>query len=318
MTRPAFVAQRGVSAMGETQLPEDPLWPRAARWFAPAADAASRECDIALIGIPAHRTSITPTSAHTTPNAVREALLRYSTYAASHDIDVAALRALDFGDVPDPDGEGGEERTSAAVAAAASGARLLIALGGDNSVTFAAARGLVPSLSECGLITIDAHHDLRDGVSNGSPVRRLVEAGLPGRHVCQVGIADFSNSAAYAHRARELGITVITREAVREQGVAHSAARALTIAGEGGRPVFVDIDVDVCDRAVVPGCPSAAPGGLSADELRAYARHFGRAKQVRGIDVTEIDAATDAPDGRTVRLAALLVLEAACGLALRA
>jgi formiminoglutamase len=38
---------------------------------------------------------------------------------------------------------------------------------------------------------------------------------------------------------------------------------------------------------------------------------------VRGMDVTEIDATADAADGRTVRLAALLVLEAAAGLAQR-
>jgi formiminoglutamase len=36
---------------------------------------------------------------------------------------------------------------------------------------------------------------------------------------------------------------------------------------------------------------------------------------VRAIDITEIDAANDSEDGRTVRLAALLVLEIAAGLA---
>jgi formiminoglutamase len=38
---------------------------------------------------------------------------------------------------------------------------------------------------------------------------------------------------------------------------------------------------------------------------------------VRAIDITEIDALLDAPDQRTIRLAALLVLEAAAGLASR-
>jgi arginase family enzyme len=37
---------------------------------------------------------------------------------------------------------------------------------------------------------------------------------------------------------------------------------------------------------------------------------------VRGIDVTEVDAHADA-DGRTVRLAAMALLEACAGLALR-
>ena len=91
-------------------------------------------------------------------------------------------------------------------------------------------------------------------------------------------------------------------------------AEALAIAGGGGGPIHVDLDVDVCDRSVVPGCPAAAPGGLTADELRQVAFHAGRSPRVRSIDITEIDATADAPDGRTVRLGALLVLEAACGL----
>jgi formiminoglutamase len=38
---------------------------------------------------------------------------------------------------------------------------------------------------------------------------------------------------------------------------------------------------------------------------------------VSSLDITEIDALADAPDQRTVRLGALLVLEAAVGLVLR-
>jgi formiminoglutamase len=36
------------------------------------------------------------------------------------------------------------------------------------------------------------------------------------------------------------------------------------------------------------------------------------------MDITEVDATNDTPDQRTVRLAALCLLEAAAGLALRA
>jgi len=179
-------------------------------------------------------------------------------------------------------------------------------------------RGLAGEhLPDWGLITIDAHHDLRDGDSNGSPVRRLVEAGLPGDHIVQVGIADFSNSAAYAARAEELGIAVIGRNEFEGSSATAIAAAALEIAGDGGRPVFVDIDVDVCDRAVVVGCPSAAPGGISAYELRRLVFALASDVRVKAFDITEIDATADAPDGRTVRLAALLVLEAAAGVLAR-
>jgi formiminoglutamase len=303
--------------MDAMPLPTDPMWPRAGYWIAPAGSDAAAACDLALLGIPAHANSITPTGAHVTPSAVRDALLRYSTWAGSRGIDVGALRALDFGDVTDPDGAGGAARVAASVARAGE-CRLLVALGGDNSITYLTMLALASGdLSGWGLVTVDAHHDLRDGESNGSPVRRLIEAGLPGRRIAQIGIADFSNSRAYAERARTHGITVVHRDELHRRTLEEVAASALDVAGAGGGRVYVDIDVDVCDRAEVPGCHSSAPGGISAADLRALMFQLARDPRVAAIDITEVDATADAPDGRTVRLAALLVLEAAAGLATR-
>jgi len=292
---------------------EDALWPRAATWL----QSNSSNADISVFGVPAHKTSISKTGAHKTPAAIRKALVRYSTYNATRRLDIATLKVKDHGDVKSPDSLEGEQRTSA-MASVAAKSRLAVALGGDNSITFAVARGVFGTdLSNAGLITLDAHHDLRDGISNGSPVRRLIEAGLNPKRIVQIGIADFSNSPAYAQRAQELGIRVIARSELRRRSVEDIWAEAISIAGAGSAGVHVDFDVDVCDRAVVPGCPAAAPGGLSADELRQFAYLAGWSKLVKSIDITEVDAAADAPDGRTVRLAALLLLEAAAGLASR-
>jgi formiminoglutamase len=302
--------------MPTTTLPVDELWPRAGDWIVPAGNAGTPPCDLALLGVPAHLTSISPSGADATPGAVREALLRYSTWAGGHDVSVATLKALDFGDVADPDGPDGEARVAATVGRAAA-AELLVAVGGDNSITYSVLRGRFSDLGGCGLITVDAHHDLRDGYSNGSPVRRLIEAGLPGDRVVQIGIADFANSAAYAARARDLGVTVVHRTELRRRSLDDVAIAALEVAGADGRPVYVDIDVDVCDRAEAPGCPASAPGGMSADDVRRLAFLFACDPRVSAIDVTEVDASADADDARTVRLAALLVLEAAAGLCVR-
>ncbi len=300
--------------MSRPDRPQDPLWPRAAAWLTPVAPGKAPKCDLALLGVPAHLTSITPTDAHSTPAAVREALDRYSLWAEG-DRDPGVLEAADLGDVRKPDGPRGEARVAEAVALARK-AQLLVAVGGDNSITWSVMHALsADGLGDWGLITVDAHHDLRDGVSNGSPVRRLVKAGLPGANVVQLGIAPFSNSPAYARRAREWGITVVPRCDLDGDGaIDRAVVRALAIAGAGGRPVYVDLDVDVCDLAEVPGCPSAAPGGISAHDLRRLARAFAADARVRAMDITEIDAERDAPDQRTARLGALLVLEAAAGL----
>lgn len=303
--------------MDAASLAHDPRWPRAGLWLR-TPDEGPPEGDLALLGVPAHETSLSPSNAHLTPAAVRDALLRYSLYASSTDVDISGVRVTDLGDVSDPDGIGGERRVTQAAADAASRSCCVLGIGGDNSITYPLMRGVSRGdLGGWGLITLDAHHDLRDGRSNGSPVRQLVEAGLSGEHIVQVGIADFANSPFYASRAHELGITVVPRSALRTSTAEQMAADALDIAGRGGRPVYVDLDVDVCDRAFAPGCPGSAPGGITADELRRFARLFACDPRVRALDITEVDATADSADARTVRLAALLVLEVAAGLASR-
>lgn len=286
-------------------LPHDPLWPRAASLFSSQVD---NRADVMIVGVPASQTSLSPTSAHETPQAIRQALQRYSTAHSDPRVNLEKISLCDAGDVTSPDGD--EAGAIAQLKSIGAKSSLLIALGGDNSITYSG----VQATGATGLITLDAHYDLRDGVSNGSPVRRLIEAGLSGKKVVQIGIADFSNSTAYAKRAKEFGITLIPRSELRSKSVEEIWARALSIAGD---KVYVDFDMDVCDRSVVPACPAAAPGGMSADELRQFAFLAGTSPSVIGADITEIDATKDSADERTVRLASLVVLEMAAGFSTR-
>lgn len=314
--------------MSSTKLSHDELWPRAGGWQQPAGERT----DLTIVGVPTSRTSLSPTNAHETPAAIRDALRRYSTHivapgAPGHRGDEneivlhESLSIADGGDVVDPDIEAGEEAAAKRIAELSAQTDLVVALGGDNACTVPAALGVAAAhggLANAGLITLDAHHDLRDGRSNGSPVRRLIEMGLNPRRVVQIGIADFANSHAYRQRAKDLGITVIHRDELHDRPLSEVVAEALAIAGGGGGAIHVDLDVDVCDRSVAPGCPASVPGGLQAHELRRIARLLAADSRVRGLDIAEVDATADAADARTVRLAALLVLEAAAGVALRA
>jgi formimidoylglutamase len=295
-------------------LHNDPHWPRAGNWFSANEPG---ETDLALIGIGTNKTAITPNNAHQTPDVVRDALMRYSTWNQTCQIDFSEyLKGADFGDVEHPNDQ---METINDVTDSLFKTNFLIAIGGDNSITFSGVMGLAQSLGgldKVGLITLDAHHDVRDGISNGSPIRQLIEAGLSGEHIVQIGISDFANSRYYAEKVREYGIHVIDRARTRNEPMQDIASAALAIAGEGHRAIYLDIDMDVCDRSVVPACPAATPGGLSADELRQLVALITSDPRVRMADITEIDSSIDSADGRTTRLAALVILEIATSRAL--
>jgi formiminoglutamase len=295
------------------KLAKDGLWQRANTLFKPNL----KQADIALLGFPVHKSSLTPNSCHLAPKAIRGALARYSTYSASTDVDLRELKITDLGDVTGADSNNGKKVIAKKVNGLLDQYGLLIALGGDNSITYTVASGLFGDLSRVGLITLDAHHDLRDGNSNGSLVWRLIQAGLPGKNIVQIGISDFANSKEYSNRAKEAGIFVITRAQLRDKSIANAMKQAFAHLGRNVDHIYVDLDVDVCDRSVAPACPAATPGGISADELRQAAFLAGGNYKVRAVDITEVDPKQDSKDERTVRLAALLVLEIAAGYKIR-
>ena len=287
-------------------LHNDGNWPRAGSIFQPNIT----NTEIALVGVGASKSAITPNNADTTPDAIREALLRYSTYKISRNINIASLKAGDFGNVSQPDNQ---QQTISDLTKLFPQSKSIVLLGGDNSITYSGVSALartVGGFSQVGLITLDAHFDVRDGVSNGSPIRQLIEAGLPGSQVVQIGISDFANSEFYAERVKSYGIKVITRHECEGKSAKEIADHALAALSHCTH-IYVDIDIDVCDRSVVPAAPAAAPGGFSAFELRELVFQLAQSKLVTTFDITEIDATIDSPDQRTLRLAALCILEIA-------
>lgn len=305
-------------------MTEAPDWPRASSWLQPPATGSTAgrgsgsATRLGVVGVPLSRSSLSPSSAHLTPAAIRAALHRFPTWHAGLDVDLPA--AIDHGDLDVADLAGGE-----AVAAVHKGVaalpphELVVLLGGDNLVTWPALLALLPDLPRVGLLTMDAHHDVRGwsaGPTNGTPVRGLVEAGLPGANVVQVGIAELTNSRAHREWCRTHGIRVVPVAQCRGR-VGDIVRRELDTLAVRCDAVYVDLDVDVVDRAFVPGCPGARPGGLLPAELLDAALEAGRHPAVRAVDIVEVDASADV-NGVSVQLAAMCLLTAAAGLAVRA
>jgi formiminoglutamase len=293
-------------------LTVDERWPRAGHWL--SAGAGPHPIDLAVLGVPTFARSMNQAGTHATPAAIRRALHHYTTWCASRDVDLADLWPWDMGDVDDPDRDDGAFQARAAVKTALAKARLLLTLGGDGSATVPTAGGL--DLKTAGLVALDVQYDVRDGARNTSALRTLFDAGLDAERVSHVGAADWAVSRSHADEARARGMVLFSRRQVEDRGIVACMSDALDSAGSSG-PVHVSLDLSVCDRAVVPACLDSLPGGLRAADLLSAAFAAGHDPRVRSIDIVEVDATADAADHRTVRLAALVVLEVAAGLALR-
>ena len=298
-------------------MPDDLNWPRASAWLS-GAHSADPACRLAVLGAPLHSGAITPGRADLAPAAIRSVLHRFSTYDLEFNRDLSRVAVIDCGDTPLADVTPGEALgpLAAAVQDAGTKSNALVLLGGDNSITRPGCHGMCTELSRVGLLTLDAHLDLRDlndGLTNGNPVRALLADGLPGSQIVQIGIQPFANSRKYVHVAREAGIKVVSVAEVRAMGIETVISEALDRLDQDVEAIYVDLDLDVLDRAFAPATPGSRPGGLTPAEIRTAARLCGSHAKVRVLDLVEIDPTKDVADA-TVFAAGLALLSFASGL----
>ena len=261
--------------------------------------SADVDASVGLLGVPLAAGSVTPGACDQAPLTLRQTLRRIGRY------DVETGRQLetnvaDRGDV-ELCGLTIEEATSGIrdqVAASVETHALTLLIGGNNAVTRPAVLALAGELSTIGLITLDAHFDMRDldaGLSNGNPVRALIEDGLPGANIAQIGLAGFANSRAMHEDAIDAGNLVITIGDVRESGIAHAIDRALDHVAHCDALV-IDCDIDVIDRSQFPAAPGARPGGMAVHDFYYAVRRLASDLRVRVIDLTEWDPPLDTTD----------------------
>ena len=254
---------------------------------------------MALLGAPLAAGSVTPGACDKAPALLRKTLKRIGRY------DIEIGRSIftpirDRGDI-DLSGMTIEEATQPirdAIAASVEDHVLTLLAGGNNAITRPAVLGLGMPLAQVGLITLDAHFDMRDldgGLSNGNPVRALMQDGVPGRNIAQVGLAGFANTEQMHRDAIAAGNLVISAEEVRRDGIEKVIELAFQHMSHADA-IVVDCDIDVIDRAQMPGAPGARPGGMEVRDFFWAVRRLASDHRVRVIDLTEWDPSLDSTD----------------------
>ncbi|HET6536312.1 MAG TPA: arginase family protein [Sphingomicrobium sp.] len=269
---------------------------------------AGRNAPVGLVGVPLAAGSVTPGRCDLAPGVIRQTLRRIGRYDVETGRELQT-QVFDYGDVA-IDGlsiEDATPRIRDVVGASASAHALTLLVGGNNAVTRPGVLGLLRGqsldeglspLGKTGLITLDAHFDMRDldqGLGNGNPVRALIEDGLPGRNIAQVGLASFANSRKMHEDAIAAGNFVVTINEVRRNGIDQAISRALDHVAHCDL-LAVDCDIDVIDRSQMPGAPGARPSGMAVQDFFRAVRLLAADRRVRLIDLTEWDPPLDSTD----------------------
>ena len=218
---------------------------------------------------------------------------------------LVGVTMADVGDVAiqGSDTEANYRRITGAARAIAERGALLVAIGGDHSISYPLGRGMEP-LGRFDVVHVDAHTDFLDELdgarlTGASQLRRLAELPFIGT-VTALGIRNVER--AEIDGMRELGGRWATSLDVLERGAADVVRETVSET----EALYASIDLDVLDSSVAPGHSLQEPGGLSYRQLRAILVEVARRGRVIGFDIAELNPARD-PSGATSRVATWIV-----------
>ncbi|HEV2983301.1 MAG TPA: agmatinase [Vicinamibacterales bacterium] len=277
--------------------------------------------DVAIIGVPYDGGTSYRPGARLGPREIRSqsSLIRSYSYFQK----VAPFDRLNVADVGDVDAppvsiekcyEAVEARIAAILAA---GARPIV-IGGDHSISLPVLRALAKKHGPLALVQIDAHIDTWDEYFgekyfHGTPFRRAIEEGIiDGRRFIQVGIRGPMYGEEDFEFHRKHGITMIDIDQVKDRGIPWVVGEIRRVATGSA---YMTFDIDGIDPAFAPGTGTPEVGGLTSHEAQRLVRGLAGLSLVAG-DIVEVSPLYDGPGQITSVLAANLMFEFLCALAI--
>jgi len=160
--------------------------------------------------------------------------------------------------------------------------KIPVMLGGEHSISFGAVQAMREKYPTLSVLQLDAHADLRDSYQ-GSPyshaavARRIAE-------ICplvQVGIRSLSAEEAVFMSTGT--VRILTVDFIR----ADDGWRKKVLEYLSG-DVYVTIDLDVFDPAIMPSTGTPEPDGLAWRDVLILLKELSRRCRIRGFDVVEL------------------------------
>ncbi len=164
--------------------------------------------------------------------------------------------------------------------------RVLVGIGGEHAITPPLVAAHLQHFPDLWVLQIDAHGDLRHSYqgsiySHASAMARVVEQ--VGHRLTQVGIRSICAEDRLAmQRARIQTFFAASLQGKSPQDWIPEVIATL------GEHVYLTVDVDGLDPAVIPSTGTPEPGGLGWWETLALIRALGEQRRIVGADVNEL------------------------------
>ena len=236
-------------------------------------------CRVTLFGVPYDGTTSFRPGTRFGPAAIREVSTGLETYCPQLDRDLEDIAYADIGAVeipygdPQPVVDAVRHATDTVLAADMKP----LMLGGEHSISSGAVAAVAERHPDLVLVQLDAHADLRDEWlgsrhSHACAMRRCLEV-LPSQQLLQIAIRSGTfEEFRELHRSDRL----ISVQDIPER-----------MTPLRGRPIYLTVDLDWFDPAVMPGTGTPEPGGFMWNDFATVINEL-RHHRLMGADVVEL------------------------------
>jgi agmatinase len=279
--------------MSESRFSDLEFPPFLSSEFPPAAGA--EEADFHFIPFPLERTVSYGGGTVKGPGAILQASLQLEAWDEEENALLPGSRGFFTHPAIDCSAANGAPGEDAPTQAALDAAGRLVAdlveagkfpllFGGEHTVTGGPIAELARRGREFGIVQIDAHADLRDTyegskLSHACVMRRAAELGVP---LFQIGVRALCQEEAEYRAAHPDRLWWLDAHELEQR------PPTLLLPREFPAEIYVTVDVDGLDPAIMPSTGTPVPGGLGWFQALAYLRKVALERRVIAADIVEL------------------------------
>ena len=184
----------------------------------------------------------------------------------------------------------------------------VIFLGGDHAITYSLVKGFASGTNP-GMIIFDAHPDCQSDFKPPTHEDLLIalvkERVIKPQNIILVGTRNWHKDELKF--LQENKIRFFSMKQITNFGK-EDVSETIMETARGFSELYVSIDIDVLDPAFAPGTGYREPGGLSTRDLLFFLHRLKKLKNLRAIDIVEVNPSKDMDD-ITSKVAGKLVVE---------